>query len=193
MRDGSRGASRLSRPGWIAVAAVIVAVGVLTSFLLLAQPIRPGVGYTVPPYLWMDNQTRVLAGSAGCLPRSGELCYGFQAGVEASGFRLSDVRFEFTNDSGGTTSGPSAPERPLGPSASVLVLNTSGAPVAQWNWTDHDWEYGAAWALPVGGSFSLVFDTGFTNENEVVGAMFTLTTTAPIEGSVGASLVIPPF
>lgn len=192
MRDGSRGASRPSRPVWIAVGAVIVAVGVLMGFLLLVQPTRPPVGESVPPYLWMDNQTGVPAGSAGCLPRSGELCYGFQAGVEASGFRWSDVRFEFTNDSGGRTSGPSAPERPLGPSASVLVLNTSGAPVAEWNWTDHDWEYGAAGALPEGASFSLVFDTGFTDENEILGAMFTLTTTAPIEGSVGASLVLPP-
>lgn len=179
---------RPSRREWVVIVVALVAVLGVAAIALASITFFSGTG---PAYLWMVEEAPVLAGSPGCLPRSGEVCYEFQAGVETSGFRLADVRFECTNESGGTPAGPSAPARLLGPGASVLVLNATGTPVGAWNWSARAWVYGSSWALPAAGSFSVIFDTGYTNASAVVGAMLTMTTTSPIEGSVGSPLALP--
>lgn len=101
------------------------------------------------------NESQVPAGSTGCQNLSGEDCYSVQLMSTVADVPLSEFKFEVLSESNATV--------PLGTSALVTVLDSSGSIVGAWNWTVSEWAVGGGWTVPVDENLSLVLDTGVEN------------------------------
>jgi len=140
---------------------VSVTLAVVQAVLMIA-PIQVA-GLSPPRFCACPSQGGILvydtqavdAGSPGCVPTVGEVCFSIFIGPGSEEVFLSNVSFQIlnsTNDS--TVSLPS--------SSSIVLLNSTDAIIAAWSPSYHEWETGGTAAVEL--SDHLVLDTGMTTD-----------------------------
>ena len=172
---------------WVAVAAisavaVLVAAGVLLGPWLVS--LGPGPSDFAPA-----GVERVPAGSIGCGPTTGEVCYAASLESLLQGLTLGHLRFVVANGSEGfSTHGPLAPPLPLGAGAQITALAAPAAVAGVWNMSDGQWVTGGDWRVPAGPNVVVVLDTGLLSNSTLEDAYFAIVLTSPYEGSIGFPL-----
>jgi hypothetical protein len=129
--------------------------------------------------------TGASPGSVGCASRNSEVCYSNGVLVTYGGSVLSDLSFKVTNE---TNADAQAPSIPLGPNATVSLLNSTDAVVGVWNWSDNTWVTGSQWAIPPSQAVGLILDTGLVTNSTLSKGMLWVTLSGPNGGSIGTPL-----
>jgi hypothetical protein len=165
----------------IAVIVVAVSIGGYYYYLSFAPGHRGGpgnLGYT-------GVMRRASPGSAGCGSRNAEVCYSNGILVTYGGSVLSDLSFEVTEQ---TNADAQAPSIPLGPNATVTLLNSTNAVAGVWDWSQNIWVSGSEWVISPGQAVDLVLDTGLLTNSTLAEGIFWVTLSPPNGGSIGAPL-----
>jgi hypothetical protein len=124
-----------------------------------------GFGFT-------GGMSRVAPSSLGCAPPTAEVCYSNGLVVSYGGSVLSDLSFAFTQE---TNADAQAPAIPLGPNATVTMVNSTNAVVGVWNWSHSLWVSGSDWSIPPGQPVSFVLDTGLVFNSTLAGGVLWVT------------------
>ena len=177
----SRGSNPRRGRRWALVVGVATIV-VVGSFALYYFETYPRLG---PASFFVDNSTRVLPGSTGCSPTASELCYSLVMGTIIQSLRLSDLRFELTNE---TDEGPNGPRVPVGVNAGVTVIQPAGGEAGHWNWSAGEWNTGASWIIPTNANVSIVFDSGLSDASSLNETDFWIVVSGPGSAAVGDPL-----
>lgn len=173
------GPQRRSRAVLAVGVAVIVVAGTLALYYFATYP-RTG-----PASFFLNNASRVPAGSTGCLPTTGEICYSFVMGTSIQDLQLSDLRFVLTTQ---TNEGPSGPRVPVGSGAGVTVSQPAGGDAGHWNWSEGAWSSGEGWTVPTNVDISIVFDSSLSDNASLNNTDFWIIVTGPGNAAVGDPL-----
>jgi hypothetical protein len=189
---GPRSARERASPSVPFVLAFVTgsAIGAGLAMVVLAGPLIPlGVPLCACPAAWaLGSPSHVPPGAAGCLDRSGEVCYSVTLVSNIGGVHLSGLRFELLGPPTNVSNVLSGRPIELGPSAIVSVLDPSGNTVGVWNWTVSSWTVGGGWSIPARANISLVVDSGLQSV-QLAGDTFWVFMVTPNYGAVGAGLV----
>jgi len=180
----------LWRPVVVVVFAV-AAVAVASTAFVLAPGLAAWMAcpHTCPSGFAPAGIERQSPGSTGCRLEPTEVCDKALFESRLDGLTLAHIRFEVTNWSSSTVSGPSAPPIPLGPTADVSVLDSTGGIAGVWNVSDSLWVSGSGWAVPTDQDVPVVLDTGLTSNATLTNAEFSIILTDPFQGGLGFGLV----
>lgn len=162
----------------------VLIVGLLSGFWVGLGTLQVG---TAPPAWFESIGSPTHPGQTGCRNLAGEECYSFLLVSSVRGVHLSGLRFGVLGPPCNDASALNCTPVPLGPSALVSMLNSTGGPVGVWNWTDSRWTEGAGWTIPVNANMTLVLDTGLQNVR-LTGDFFYTMMVSPNDGWVSSSL-----
>jgi len=171
---------------WVII-AVVVPLAVIAA-LVAADFVVLEAFHSEPSGFYPVGDQRATAGSTGCAPTAGEICYAVTFGTLYTGLTLANIHFAVGNDSEGTPTGTAGPAIPLGPSAQVSALGGSGAVAGVWSFSSATWVAGADAGVPTDTDIVAVLDTGLTSNATLVNAEFLVILTGPETGAVGFGL-----
>jgi hypothetical protein len=181
---------RLGQPVMIVV-FVVAALAVASTAIVLGPGLAAWMAcpHTCPSGFAPVGIERQPPGSTGCRPEQSEVCDQAQFESRLDGLTLAHLRFEVTNWSSSSVSGPAAPLIPLGAMAAVSVLDSTGEVVGVWNVSDSAWVSGSGWAVPTDQYVPVVLDTGLVSNATLANAEFSIILTDPYQGALGFGLV----
>lgn len=155
---GSSGKLRIGLP-------LAIGIAVAVALVILQPPVQSFVVVRVttccPPFgISNEGEGHYAPGEVGCEPAPSVVCYFVGLFVSASGWQLSEFRFELLGPPVNPNNVLSGAAVPLGLGASVTVLDSGGKPVGNWNWSLSSWAFGGSWSIPSPSNLTLILDTG---------------------------------
>ena len=139
--------------------------------------------HTSPNEFAPNSFSRVPAGSVGCRALPQNVCYSVSIATTLNNLEASNLFFAVSNTSRIQVPVPS--NVPLGPGASISMLNSTSAIVGVWNYSADHWSHAPSGVLPVNVPVSIVLDTGLDSNATLAGSSFYVEFSSDSGGGVG--------